>query len=114
LKVRSTEPAAGPVAVTPENLRLGRNGWIAAAGGLGFVILLALAASLVVRHRRRVRAPVAAAVADAQPNPEVTGTPVAFACAGCGKRLKARIELAGKTIKCPQCSKSVVVPAITA
>jgi DNA-directed RNA polymerase subunit RPC12/RpoP len=114
LKVRSTEPAAGPVAVAQHDPTPGRTGWIAAAGSLGFVILLALAASLVVRHRQRVRAPVAPAVADAQPNPEVTGTLVAFVCSGCGKRLKSRAELAGKTIKCPQCSKPVIVPAITA
>jgi len=34
---------------------------------------------------------------------------VAFACAGCGKRLKVRAALAGKKVKCPGCHTSIPV-----
>src|SRR5262249_54564884 len=32
-------------------------------------------------------------------------------CAGCGKDLKVKDELAGKMVKCPGCGKPVAVPA---
>ncbi len=35
---------------------------------------------------------------------------VAFACSDCGGSLNARVERAGKKLKCPKCGKSVVVP----
>jgi RsiW-degrading membrane proteinase PrsW (M82 family) len=36
--------------------------------------------------------------------------PIAITCAGCGKRLKARDELAGKILPCPNCGHRVQVP----
>ena len=36
---------------------------------------------------------------------------ISFGCAGCGKKLKAKAELAGKQVKCPQCGKAVHVTA---
>jgi WD40 repeat protein len=38
---------------------------------------------------------------------------LAFACPSCGKRLKVKGELAGKTGKCPHCKKSLRVPAVS-
>ena len=38
-----------------------------------------------------------------------TQHPISFAC-GCGAKLKAREDLQGKKVKCPQCSKPVAVP----
>jgi serine/threonine protein kinase len=74
--------------------------------------LLVLAATvgvwLAVRHNRR------AANQDADPNEEDIepegAAPIAFSCAGCGKNLKARADLAGKKVKCPGCRKAVVLP----
>ena len=37
--------------------------------------------------------------------------PISVTCASCGKRLKARDELAGKRLPCPNCGQKVVVPA---
>jgi len=36
---------------------------------------------------------------------------IQFACPGCAQRLRGNTLLAGKTIKCPKCARSVVVPA---
>jgi DNA-directed RNA polymerase subunit RPC12/RpoP len=35
---------------------------------------------------------------------------VTFACSACGKKLNAKAESAGKTIKCPRCAQAVRVP----
>jgi hypothetical protein len=42
--------------------------------------------------------------------PAVAAAPFAVTCPGCGKNLRARPELAGKKVKCPQCGKAVLVP----
>jgi DNA-directed RNA polymerase subunit RPC12/RpoP len=47
---------------------------------------------------------------DHQPEPEAVAPSVSFACAGCGKTVKARAELAGKKVKCPQCGQVIPVP----
>jgi WD40 repeat protein len=39
---------------------------------------------------------------------------LAFACPSCGKRLKVKSDLAGKTGKCPHCKQAVQVPAASA
>lgn len=36
--------------------------------------------------------------------------PISLTCSECGKRLKARDELAGKLLPCPNCGRKVVVP----
>jgi len=41
-------------------------------------------------------------------------TPHRFQCPGCGKNLKAKVELAGKKVKCPQCGTAVLVPGAEA
>src|SRR2546426_545584 len=35
---------------------------------------------------------------------------IAFACPGCGEKLKVKDDLAGKRGKCPRCRSSVLVP----
>ncbi len=35
---------------------------------------------------------------------------ISFACPDCGQKLKVKAEVGGKKIKCPQCSKPVLVP----
>jgi len=69
--------------------------------------LLSLGTWLYARRgRRAARASVARASVAETPVPEA----LAFPCAACGKRLRVRPELAGKTVKCPQCGKAVGVP----
>src|SRR5262249_34722038 len=36
--------------------------------------------------------------------------PIAVTCAGCGKKLKAKENLAGRTVACPNCGKQVTIP----
>ena len=91
LQVRASRPAVDPVVAAEEEPTTGPRKWLVATG-IALAILLVLAAILVVGYRRR-RAPA-----------------VAFACAGCGKQLKSKAEMAGKKIKCPQCGSVAVVP----
>ena len=95
-------------------------GWLAAAVMLGLLLTLVLASCWIyLRQRRRdgQKAPegdaggLAHAVREgktARLSPDEE--PIAVACSGCGKSLKARVELAGKRIRCPQCNCAVVVP----
>jgi len=52
------------------------------------------------------------------PTPETEGVagiapqPISFECPRCDRKLKARLELAGKKLKCPQCGNRVIVPAL--
>jgi serine/threonine protein kinase len=83
-------------------------GWLAAALViLGVLLAVALAAGLWVRQRRR------APVVGERAGPGAAPASVSFPCSGCGKRLKARAELARKKVKCPQCGRAVLVPAST-
>lgn len=38
--------------------------------------------------------------------------PIGIACTNCGKQLKVPGELAGKRVKCPQCSQALNVPNV--
>jgi serine/threonine protein kinase len=74
--------------------------------GLGLTVsLLTLGAWFWVRRSRP------AAAAEKATQPAAAPALVAFACAECGKNLKAKASLAGKKVKCPQCSRAVLVPA---
>jgi serine/threonine protein kinase len=80
-------------------------GWLAATGllalGLAFLVSLTFAVRL---WGRRLPAGQAADGAAAP------AAPLSFPCPGCGKNLRAKAELAGKRVKCPQCAKPVQVP----
>jgi WD40 repeat protein len=55
-----------------------------------------------------------AAVAEEKTLPPLEVAPAAalvVACPGCGKKLRAKSELAGKKVKCPQCQQPVPIPA---
>jgi hypothetical protein len=83
----------------------GERHWLKILGllslGLGFLVSLTFAVRLSLRHRRA--GPV---LADAGEPP----APLSFPCPGCGKKLRARAELAGKKVKCPQCGQAAPVP----
>jgi hypothetical protein len=112
-----TAPVSGPAGGRPG----GSKGWLAAAGLIGLALTLALLGLGVWLYaRRRSAAPreeapntLPAESPGAEVPAEPDGTPglVAFACAECGKVIKARPEQAGKRGKCPQCGKVVNVPA---
>ncbi|MEA3156705.1 MAG: hypothetical protein QOK44_4294 [Betaproteobacteria bacterium] len=88
------------------------------------VVVIVLSFGLLLwvglRLLRKPRAPIAAA--DVQPNVAAVtaATPpaatdgaagfLAFACKGCGKKLKTRADLAGKKVKCKHCGQITQVP----
>jgi RNA polymerase sigma factor (sigma-70 family) len=79
--------------------------WLLSALALGLAMSY-LAFWFYVRHTRRTTAITSPAAAPNGPLP----APLVFACNGCGKRLRARAELAGKKVKCPQCGQPIPVP----
>jgi serine/threonine protein kinase len=89
-------------------------GWMTATGIIGLVLTLSLSVVLWFAARRQRRA-----AADGKdyrlgmesPVHSLTADFFSLSCSECGKTLKARHELAGKKVKCPQCGKSVSVPA---
>jgi hypothetical protein len=78
---------------------------------IGLVILLG-AGGLVafLRMQRRSRKPEAAAAGVPHQPSSAESSPLTFACPGCGKRLRSRVELAGRNVKCPRCGQAVAVP----
>ncbi len=70
--------------------------------GLSLAGVLSWGAWRYARRRRAV--PVTEVMA---PSPV---SAIVFGCPGCSKRLRARTEMAGKKLKCPQCSEGVIVP----
>jgi DNA-directed RNA polymerase subunit RPC12/RpoP len=83
--------------------------------GLAFTLTMvsALGVWLYLRQNRRLETmPAHAPVQDTKEGKSAAIVPViAFACASCGKSLKAKAELAGKKVKCTQCGKAVLVQA---
>jgi hypothetical protein len=98
---------APPAATAPT----GRKGWLtAAAVAFGLLFTMALAAGWYARSRRRPgRMPTAPGGAE-EPTPDTGAPSVAVSCPACGKRLRARADLAGKKAKCPACGQPVPVP----
>ncbi len=84
--------------------------------GLG-LLLCALGMLLHVRRRTRILAspgvPVIREGGEEKPvrADSVAAAPsIVFPCAGCGKNLRVRAALAGKSVKCPACGQRVLVP----
>jgi hypothetical protein len=105
-------PQVPAVAVEPAPAPRSTKWWLAPA--LCAVIFLPFAAAgwwLMVRQSRRAaKERVGAAVAD-RPDASPAAAPTrSFTCSGCGKQLKARAELSGKKVKCPQCGQALHVP----
>jgi predicted RNA-binding Zn-ribbon protein involved in translation (DUF1610 family) len=90
-------------------------GWLKAALWIGaaIVVFLSVAAGAAFFLRRR-RPAVQTPAANQPATTEAAAASVAVACAGCGKQLKAKAELAGRKVKCPNCGKAVAIPAAKA
>src|SRR5262249_32560550 len=98
LQIRTPSPLTGvavaPSSPSPTTTERGRSGgWLVAGGFVGRVILLPRGVGLAVRPRRPAGSPARAA-----------SPPVSVRCPGCGKSLRAKADLAGKKVRCPQCS----------
>jgi DNA-directed RNA polymerase subunit RPC12/RpoP len=78
---------------------------------LSMAIAVSLGAWRYTRARRRRVAAAPPAPAPPAPAPAAARA-IAFACSGCGKRLQAREEQAGRKLRCPQCQQGVFVPEV--
>jgi hypothetical protein len=91
-------------------------GWLLAVElfGLGttFALLCGVGVWLYLRHRRLAETLPVPAAASAKPPKSEPARLISFTCSSCGKNLRARVELAGKKVKCSQCGKAVLVPTI--
>jgi serine/threonine-protein kinase len=97
-------PNGLPSAQTPDSTAASAKArpraWLTAALIAVLVIVLLAGVCLGVRAHM-TRRPQAA---------QANNVVLAPRCAACGKHLKARSELAGKKVKCPQCGEAVLVP----
>ncbi len=104
LRVRAEALVKAGAESPPRAPPAARRWWLAGALAL-LVLSAAVAVSLgawqYTRTRRRASAPRTVPGAAAA---------IAFVCSGCGKRLRARTEQAGRKLRCPQCRQGVFVP----
>jgi hypothetical protein len=98
-------PDASAAAALPARLDWSK-AWLAAVLVAGLLVSLPLAVGLCVWMRRRAAAKA--------PPPPAAARPGSFACPGCGTKLRAPADLAGKRVKCPRCSQAMQVPATEA
>jgi DNA-directed RNA polymerase subunit RPC12/RpoP len=103
LRIRGTQAAM--LTLVPQ-----KGAWkVLLALGLGGAI--PVGTWLAWRQSRRPRKRPSESSVPAQPaNPDRAVAALSFVCPDCGKSLKAKRELAGKKVKCPQCSHAVLVP----
>jgi DNA-directed RNA polymerase subunit RPC12/RpoP len=80
--------------------------WTALLVAFGVVVVLGGVAGVSALRRRRRLAVAANGPVISVAAPVL----VSVTCAGCGKKLKAKEELAGRKVKCPHCGKSVLIP----
>jgi serine/threonine protein kinase len=109
----ATPPQPG-AAVPDIAEQLAEHGWLvtAIAIALSVAVLFAATAALALLRRRRKAPPPDRA----QPVAKTDAAPakLLLTCAGCGKKLKAKSELAGKKVRCPGCGAAIRVAAVGA
>jgi hypothetical protein len=109
LRIRAGSLANLPVSTASPKFE--SHGWLAAALVAGLVITgsCILGLWLFFRQRRDAEDGSSAPRPSEQAHPASPSGHISFPCSGCGKKLKARAELAGKKVKCPKCAKIVLV-----
>jgi hypothetical protein len=98
--------------VAAEGPRARSKTWLLIGGLLVLGLLFVLIAFrfwlyLALKHNT---GKVAALALDGQANHATSVPPIATQCSSCGKALKARAEVAGKTVKCSQCGRALLMP----
>jgi phage FluMu protein Com len=83
------------------------SGWLVVALIVTLVLVVLGGLSFYLHRRRQAHT-------DAQQQPNAAVASTAFVCTSCGRKLKAKPELAGRKVKCPQCRTVVELPAVQA
>src|SRR5262245_11651807 len=98
--------------IPAQTLDLSRAGLVQAllVGLLATLLLASIGIWIYTRRRRRAKGADAVASGDQRSEGEMAAM-LTLDCAGCGKHLKVKAELAGKKAKCPQCGHASVIPA---
>jgi hypothetical protein len=109
LRIRSSPPAAGGTADEAPAQKSRWKLWLAATI-LGLILTLSLGVWLYARRRPTGKAPTHAPGEGEPAKSPAIPSHVSFPCPDCGKQLKARRELGGRKVKCPQCGRAVPVP----
>ena len=105
------DPAVAP-GEQPKRFR----SWLTAVGVVaGIIALSAVGVVLVVRKRQqRGKTPPSLERLQQKTSAAVTPLPVSLPCPSCQRKLRAKAEHAGKTVKCPACGSAVNVPNLEA
>jgi hypothetical protein len=110
-----TQPVAADPGAAPNMVEnIAERGWLLTAllVGLAIVAVFSAGGAVIWLLRQRQRAPEPLA-ASASATVQSMVVAVAVSCGRCGKKLRAKRELAGKKVKCPNCGTGVPVPAAT-
>ncbi len=106
----------GSLPANSGNSSAAQSGWVLIAESLGsgtsIALLSGLGLWLYVRHNRRTegRLPLDANPPAIPERSTAEAPPVVFICTTCGKKLRAKAQLAGKKVKCPQCGAAAPIP----
>jgi Protein kinase domain len=90
--------------------------WLTVAGVVaGIIALSVVGVVLVVRQRQKDgKTPASRQRLHPKTSAAATPLPVSLACPSCQRKLRAKAEHAGKTVKCPSCGSGVEVPSLEA
>jgi DNA-directed RNA polymerase subunit RPC12/RpoP len=113
VRVSDLHVRAESLQITTDSISLptGVEGWLVI--GLALVLMTAVVVGSVVAfwHVRRVQKAPVLAVPSEPASIDPAPAPFSFPCSHCGKKLRAKAEMSGKNVKCPECGKSVRVMA---
>lgn len=103
----------GAVAASEPERKPASKKWLAALGIMGLLVLSTFGGFLAVRRLRRPGNSLSSDPALEEESQAKTAAPtISLSCPDCDKSLKVKATLAGKKIKCPQCSTLAQVPQV--
>jgi len=98
-----------PLAAQQSGVKL----WLLVMTSISFSALVSLGIWLYVPRRGALPATIPASASENGGQADALTTHVSFACSTCGRKLRARSDLAGKRRKCPHCGLVVLFPSNT-
>jgi serine/threonine protein kinase len=112
LRIRASNPGADQLLIPPEQRAGQLRDWLVTGLILGLLVSITIPVGwMFVRRGRRVVDPSELTAGAAKLTTTESPAPtLAVRCAGCGKVLKGKPELAGKKVRCSACGQSVCLP----